>query len=194
MSAPEPSPSPLLIAEKRWSAFWATVPGDSLGTVGLYSESTVLLRDAIFAYHAGAFGAAMIACRAAIESACFTALCAVPLASGGFKLDMPLNLSGDARPVEFGEITSAVRRRGILSSNLLSQVEEVKRLGNYIAHVASRQAADLLEFAKSPPPPGKNNIRVWVTASEVMAGIECAESVFRTLFAWSRDLRAASVP
>jgi len=181
-----PPPYPLETAQQEYLDFWASISPNVLPTLGIYVESMSLLRDVIVAAHAQAMGASMLACRATIESACYTALSSVRIGPGGYRFDWPVDLSGKVRRVEFEEVKDGVASRGILPPDLLRQVDEVQKHGNFIAHVATKNAAQLQKVVRFPKQ-GEGWRRMWVTVEEVRAALDCAKAVLRTLMEWSNS-------
>jgi hypothetical protein len=186
--------SPSEVAQLQWSSFLASVPSSSQVALGLYGSSLGLLRDAIVAFHAGALGASVVACRASIEAAGYSALCSVRTGTGMYAFRYPFNLSGKIRRVSFAEIKSALVERKMLDQALIKRVGEVQDHGDFIAHLAPEQAAEVLELLKTPSSEEPKWMRLWVSHEETGRHIETAEAVFRALLEWSARQPIEPVP
>lgn len=124
-------------AELQWEQFIASLPIGDPVVQGLYNGPLALLADAIRAYHAGAIGAAVISCRAAIESACYVVLTTIRHKPGSYSYVPPRDLSNDLRQVDFKESLKAVRDRGLLPDDLV-KYESSSRYAGTSSHISRR--------------------------------------------------------
>lgn len=177
-------PNPLDAAQVQWATFWKTIPPESLHAAFLYSEATGLLHDAIVSFHAGAIGAAAVTSRATIEAAGYSARWSTRIATAGWKYVFPLKGPRKIRRVEYEEVKREIAKLGVLPGKVLKQMDRVQKDGNFVAHLASKRAGELFRVARLAPKQAAP-MRIWVTRSEAAADIECAETVLRTLMAWS---------
>lgn len=184
MSSSAPA-NPLRAAQKDWIAFWQAIPRESLGAVNLYSEATGLLRDAMISYRSGAIGAAAVTCRAVIEAAGYSALFSVRIGEAGWKYVFPLNPKGKFRKVEFEEVKKGIAKLGIISVRTMGQIGRVQEHGNFIAHLASKKAGEVLRVSKSRTRVALRPMRIWVTRREAATDIACARKVLLALMGWS---------
>jgi hypothetical protein len=186
--AQQATPPPTVGADQEWLSFWGTVPAATQATANLlYTHPIVLANDSLRAYHAGAVGAAAITCRATVESACFIALTSVRSQSPAWLFTYPLNLVGKFRRVHFEEILRAVEDRRLLPGNLVADARRIQTDGDFIAHIASKQADMLLRIARSPSKGVQDWMRLWLSPQEVWDDIQSALSILRVLFQWSHD-------
>jgi hypothetical protein len=182
----ETVPNPFMAAQADWTAFLASIPDASRPALILYGGPLSLLNDARIAYYASAHGASVVASRAALEAACFTALCAVRVDEQTFGYAWPLDLSGGFRKVQLREVLEAVRKRGMISEELRAPVRElVEEHGDYIAHLESKKAARTFSIGSVGNRLGEDWIRLWVSQDEAKKDIRTAERVMLELFAWS---------
>jgi hypothetical protein len=126
-------------AQEIWDDFWPKVQGiptsDRPLTIG---EAVSFFQQSIRAYDAGSFDLAALGCRAALESACYLFLTRRWVSAGVWAVNLPRNMGGDVRRVEFLEVRSAIEKLGILDRDQLDTIERIQAHGNLIAHYASK--------------------------------------------------------
>ncbi len=175
-------------AEAEWAAIWESMPVEiQLTAFMLYSYPLALLRDAVICYHSNAMFAAVVSCRAAVESAGYVALTSVRVGPGTWGFDWPMNLGGNVRRVELQEVKEGLSTRNILPQELLERIELIQKHGNFVAHLAARKAEELHRIANSLPSTNHELFELWVRPEEVRADVDSAKDVLRELFTWSHN-------
>ena len=149
-----------------------------------------LYAQALLAHDAGAREASAMACRAALESFCWTFLSYKRAGPATWKLEPPRNSKGRLLKPVFPEIERTLVRRGVLSGQLLDAFRRIKDQGDAAAHISERSQELLEAMVNRPrdsPPVYTGSLQAWLTESDARRALEQALQIFRQVIAVARN-------
>jgi len=131
-----------------------------------------LFHEACSCYQNGAFMAAAIMCRAALEAAVYTLVTREAFVKGppmSTRINLGLVLDEAGNIAQWGKIVQAAKEKGLLDTGMETRINHVREQGNFAVHLGQKLDKGMVSWQEGKTSRPGNR---WIFESEIRTVLE----------------------